>query len=419
MSDKKYSSQNKPQNSRRQSQKSLEIFSGYIEKKIEQLAESTFRSLFGSKKLNESTFEVPIQLKFSNRQGAFELTNSESISEQIKKMFIQLGSAAGSFQMGHVHCYLCESSSCSHSTPIQPSQVFAGYQSNGVPIWKDLHQILLDNNDEQATFFFDETHRLACLFVPGRELKKKLLPGFGKSSKTYDILGQVVFGYLQQISRKSNSIAMDDLAITIQCVECRSPLNEFRLELNHIAMMPPGVNPTSLLSMGKFERIYNSLSRAAEKIRHVESEITSNSGISSDKKNQVLRQIPRILNEFARSIEFYNRQGNRRTIHARERSGQNRPIQAATHDVKEATPANYFWDNHRKTLAIASKKGRVHIFTLKAKLVTSLRLTSEQIENRLIRKRWRMATPEERRNFLLNMDRLWEQISDHNTPPDP
>src|SRR5262249_6583697 len=137
--------------------------------------------------------------------------SEQTLSGQVARDVREAASRADSFQAGHVYCYRCEAAVCDHALPPRPAAVFSGYGPTGQPQWMDLAQVLLEARHERVEELFTAPSPLA-LVQAGRDLKHRLLHPFGKASKRYDLLGQVVAGYF----RGGDS---DTCAVTVQAVE--------------------------------------------------------------------------------------------------------------------------------------------------------------------------------------------------------
>ena len=78
----------------------------------------------------------------------------------------------------------------------------------------------------------------------------------------------------------------------------------------------------------------------------------------------------------------------------------------------------------KNTVCVIGPKGRVHVFTPEAKHVTSVNMQRSAIERRRQQGRWRMAEPEERGEFRIQVKRLVASGEDRthdgdDAPPQP
>ncbi len=282
---------------------------------------------------------------------------------------------------GRVFCYRCDGADCEHAAPPRPRSVFAGFSPTGQPQWTDLAQALLEAKHERIDELFSSTAPLG-LVRPGRELKARLLPPFGKSSKTYDVLAQLVAGHFGGSGAPVS-------ALTLQAVESRSPEGGTRLTLNRI-----GSEASAWLDDHPDNAFAQALQAARGRLAQIESDLAGG-GVSAARRSELMRKIPGILHDLRRALERSGRQSERRTKHAVERRRENRPTHAAIHDAWAAADADLLADETRGTMIVLGPRGRAHAFTPEGRHVTSLILDREALSRRLARRRWRPATPAE------------------------
>jgi hypothetical protein len=285
--------------------------------------------------------------------------------------------------------------------------VFGGYHSNGRPEWMDFLRVLLGAGYKDTGKLFTDKGSLIAYYFHGRDLKQRLLHNFGKASKTYDILGQIVAGYFSINPSSESDEIIRDIALTFQVVESRDLTRNFVLNLNVIGRLPDEYI-LDYLADGRYERLYRIFVDVQKKFKSMESEInTTPTEFKSNKKNELLRHIPAIMIDVVKTLEHHNRQKNRRTRHALERISQNRPIPAAALDVKKALREAFYMDERKDTIIVLGPKQRIHVFSSNARHVTSLKLSPEQIHGRVVKKRWRLMNDDEYEGFLDKFNRLY------------
>src|SRR5690606_30784170 len=125
-----------------------------------------------------------------------------------------------------------------------------------------------------------------------------------------------------------------------------------------------------------------------------------------------------LLQDFAKQLQSRSRNTGRRTQHGMERSEENqRPTPKAYPDAGEANDASILWDIDQSTIVVLGAKGRVHVFTQQAKHVTSVVMQRPAVERRRQQGRWRLAEPEERGEFRIQIKQLIasgdDQVSEH------
>ena len=278
---------------------------------------------------------------------------------------------------GRVFCYRCGGADCEHAVPPRPRAVFAGFSPTGQPQWTDLAQALLEARHERVDELFSSPVPLA-LVQAGRDLKARLLAPFGRSSKTYDVLGQLVAGHF---GAPTGSLS----AITVQAVESRSPEGRTRLTLNRI-----GADAGAWLDAHPAHGFAVALQAARVKLAQIEDALAAG-GAPAARRSELLRKVPGILHDLRRVLERSGRQYGRRTKHAVERR-EMRPTQAALQDAWSAADTDLLADEIRGTMIVLGPRGRAHAFTPEGRHVTSLILDREALSRRLARRRWRPAT---------------------------
>jgi hypothetical protein len=215
----------------------------------------------------------------------------------------------------------------------------------------------------------------------GRGLKHRLLHPFGKASKRYDLLGQLVAGYF---GGGDSPLC----AVTVQAVETRGRDGRAHLALNRIG-------PAAALYFDERPEHWfcGALTAARAKLARIEEELAGPS--DRERRSDRMRRIPGILHDLRRAIERAGRQSERRTRHAAERRKENRPTHAALRDAWSAPDASLLADDSRGTLIVLGPNGRAHAFTPGGRLVTSLILDRDSLDRRIQRERWRQASREE------------------------
>ncbi|NLF40967.1 hypothetical protein GX586_16105 [bacterium] len=337
--------------------------------------------------------DVTLHLLLDPRNAWQPAQRHRHIYRQLREAIEEFGAQTDAFQRGRVFCYRCRSAQCEHSAPPSAAAVFAAYSQTGVPEWKDLHQYLLDAGDERVDQLFGERGRVLSRGALGREVKAHLFPSFGKFSKSYNILGQVVAGYYAV----EDAFGMrEKTAVTVQIVECRGPGAVFRLEANVIGAAPDGEPVIDAMLRGVLPDVTRAYQIAARDARAMEQKVrAARLAFSNADPYRALRQIPAVLSRVAASLERSHRQGARRTVHAHQRKEDRRPVNCAMQDAQDAQPAAVFRDEKNDTIIIRGPRNRVHAFSTDARHVTSFTLRDEQVDRRVRLKHWRPAAEDE------------------------
>ncbi|HET7453848.1 MAG TPA: hypothetical protein VFL12_13960, partial [Thermoanaerobaculia bacterium] len=275
-----------------------------IEREIGDLARRLHRSELG---------EIPFPEKL---RVALELTippaapddaaSSPALLAGLADALRRAGARAEPVAAGRVFCYRCGAADCEHAVPPRPLSVFAGFSPTGQPQWTDLAQALLEAHHERVDELFTSTAPLA-LVQPGRDLKARLLRPFGKSSKTYDVLGQIVVGHFGAPTGPLS-------ALTVQAVESRSPGGGTRLTLNRI-----GAEASAWLDAHPEHGFAVALQAARARLAQIEDALGGGL-VSAARRSELMRKVPGILHDLRRVVERSGRQHGRRTKHALARS---------------------------------------------------------------------------------------------------
>jgi len=311
---------------------------------------------------------------------------------------------------GRLYCFNCESATCEHSRPPNQLSVFAGYQPTGYPEWAELYSVLLERRDARIDDLIADPPGIVALYQGPNELKEEQLGVFGRESALYDILGQVVAGYLPLPRGKGRMRT----ALTIQAVRAFDGRST-RLRLNLIGGVVDsspqrgvahGKTWTDLVDLLRLEpdpELEGHLSRARRKLDEVgrKSRVSGRSGAADSRRKPGMKREERItavrsiLNRLARGIEAMDRRQRRRTRHAMIRRTERPAVGLALKDLEHAAPERLLFDELEATFVVIGQKWRTHVFGRDGRHVTSLVLDREGFQKRLDTRRWRYATREE------------------------
>jgi hypothetical protein len=258
---------------------------------------------------------------------------------------------------------------------------------------------------------------LVAAYMDPEVLKRRQLNVFGKQSKTYDILGQVVFGFMKVRSPSEKPNEPERVAFTLQAVESRRLDGTPRLELNVLGTLSDG-SPALHAFKGAYQMRVSDVIGSA---RHRISSLHPPSKPSTRKRDGAsIPDTPTLvasnLQGLARKLEKVGRQGGRRTAHAEGHRVKNRPTSKAWEDAFKAPYDSIFWDKHEKTFVVFGPRSRVHIFSQEGRHVTSLVMASEAVRSRKRRKRWLPLTQDQRERFGSAIGLLMEPSSEHPHP---
>ena len=343
-----------------------------------------------------------IDLRVSIEPGEpWRLQADPSIEEQIRAAVLEMATQAEAFRGGSVYCYRCDRPDCPHGHPPRPTSVFGGYSSTGLPVWPEFPQVLLERKHPRVDLLYDPSQTdLVAMYIDPEMLKQRQLNVFGRQSKTYDILGQVVFGFLKMRIPGENRSEPERVACTLQAVESRRLDGSPRLELNVLARLSDG-SPALDGIKGPYQtRVSDVISSA----RHRISSLRPPSKGHAEKRRasslpDTASLVADILQGLARKLEKVGRQRGRRTAHAEGHRIKNRPTSKAWEDAFGAAEESVLWDKHESTFVVLGPRSRVHVFSRQGRHVTSLVLASEAVRSRKRRKRWIPLIDDQREQF--------------------
>ena len=351
---------------------------------------TTYEEMFGRGMSEVRPFSLAVEIRV-DPVNAWHIETDPPLKEQIRSSVREMAIQAEVYQPGRVYCYRCDSSLCSHSVPPRPGCVFGGYASTGRPLWPELVETLLELKHPHIDLLYKSNrHDLAVACMAPEILKHRQLNIFGRESKTYDILGQVVFGFLNIHCPESDPREKDRVAFTVQAVESRKRDGSPRLELNVLGRLSNGNLAMDAIQGSYQTRVFHTIASARRRIGSL-APSTRRFGKgrqlfppSSNGPGQVMEQ----LKKFANNLEKLGRQRGRRTTHAEDRRFTRRHTSNAWQDAEKASDDLFFWDERRQTVVVLGPKNRVHVFNSDAKHITSILLQSEEVQSRLRRKRW-------------------------------
>lgn len=290
------------------------------------------------------------------------------------------------FRAGRLFCYLCASTDCPHAEAPRPQSVFSGFSPTGQPLWSDFAQLLIDRREQDVERLFEDPPAPVACVVLGRELKSRMLHGFGKASKCYDVLCQLCAGYFP-----AGRPGEPPFAVTIQAVESREENGRTRLRFNRI-----GSVAAAFFEENGRHWFVGACRSARERLAHLEASLEARGAeLPGLARNEILRQVPGIFHDLRRSVERAGRQDVRRTRHAVLRREERRPTSSALRDAAGAPNEAIFVDEVNETLVVLGKNNRAHVFSPDGRLVTSLSIPKSSLSRRIERERWRPAEGEE------------------------
>jgi len=364
---------------------------------IRTVIRDAYHDLYSMDESRLSDLDLRFQLKVDPKDN-WSLEFEPPLRDQVLRQLEDQEASFNTYQEGHVYCFRCDSANCACSAPPDPLQIFSRYDSMGQPEWCELTQKLLDSQHEQIDLLYRKNPPVLNLMQFGKDLKAEQLSSYGKASKTYSLLGQVIVGYLT-VPKQHLAAGYDDrrLAISFQIVETRGKGGRFRLRLNtvfHRAMLKD-VDDLFLSEWAPWLQRARRL--AKEQLEQIEG-LARRARQDKDNKryHQQMGKVSGVLRNLSRSLSRGDRQAHRRTQHAEQRrSGKERPVNKAFEDATVVTRDKLFIDEKENTFVVTNGHGRVHIYSKEGRHVTSFFIKKENMDHRLRTKRWQKASDED------------------------
>ena len=331
------------------------------------------------------TLELPV-----SRFNQEILTKSASeLRKQIDEQIDDGLRASRAFRQGSVFSFLYDTADSDRCAPPEPTSVFAGYHPNGRPEWVSFTNLCIARGEERVDKLFDSNPEVIAFVQTVDELDDGLLPEFGRESRAYKLLGQVVLGLVPEhlMSRREDA---QRVALTFQLVETRLSGVGPRLRLNVLGLSPEQIaNAAADSHRGSPAEGMRKTLRATQ--RRVDT-LGRQMRVAERAADEVYFEgrVNALLTQLRGDLEGIFRSHGRRTGHARERHIQSeRPTSDAMRDLSRASDDRFLWDTRRETAVVLGPKGRAHIFSPEGMHVTSLRLSPGELERKKKRGRWR------------------------------
>jgi DNA-directed RNA polymerase subunit L len=311
-------------------------------------------------------------------------------TEQILQRVREVREHERALRPGAVYSYFAGSSHAEGCRPTEPRQVFDGYTSTGRPIFSDFVTMSIERKDPNIDRLLAGEDIVLTRVTMGRVLRTQQLAEFGGNSPVFKILGQVDAGLFKVLG------AAGKCAFSFQLLRGTTLEGRIRLRLHAVG----AVDPMELADPA----LMQILSRCQ---RHLDTEALRLQGQSQQGEVDEEAFVLPLLNELARQLQSRTRHAGRRTQHGLERSEEGqRPTSRAYPDAGEASDDAILWDLDQNTVVVLGGKGRVHVFSPRGKHITSVMMQGSAIERRRHMGRWRLAEPEERGEFRIQVKRL-------------
>jgi len=291
--------------------------------------------------------------------------------------------AAEAFEVGRVRCFLCDSTRCDHSSPPTDVSTFAGYSSNGKPEWVSFTNLLINRKDPRVDRLYNDPPEIIAAVIGASEISEGLMPSFGGTDGIYRVLGQVAIGRVPTNLSGRGKIR-DRVVLTLQIVETTAPGQPITLRTNLLGLPIDAITEAAALGdpRGPAEALRLTIRAATEKIEALT--------LRASRAEVDLTALAQpLLNEIRGDLERVFRPVRRRTQHAQEHHEEGeRPTGHALDDLRQAAADSFYRDTRHDTSVVIGDRSRAHVFNAEGKLVTSLRMRSDELERKVRKGRW-------------------------------
>jgi len=295
---------------------------------------------------------------------------------------------ATAYREGHVYCFHTDQPESPYSQPPDRTAVFAGYAANGRPEWRSFPNLCLERREPRVDRLYADPPEVIAFVQTAEELSGELLPGFGRESLAYAVLGQVVVGLVpRDLDLRGRA---ERVALTLQLVETKQGTRDHRLRLNLLGLPSDAIITAAAESDARSpaEAFRKVLRTARQRIDALGRQLAlaSRRGEYLDRERLVEQILNRLRTDALRVLKVRGH----RTQHAeaRHQSGE-RPTSLALQDALAAVDGRLLDDTHKHTVVVLGPKQRAHVFTPSGRHVTSLVLDPGEVERKLERRRWR------------------------------
>ncbi|MDP6944069.1 MAG: hypothetical protein QF464_07975 [Myxococcota bacterium] len=326
----------------------------------------------------EVTLRVPLK-KPEDREAL-----TEAWLTALRERLDEALEAADAFEVGRVRCFLCDSTRCDHATPPTDISTFAGYTSNGKPEWVSFTNLLISRKDPRVDRLYNDPPEIIAVAIGASELAQGLMPSFGGTDGIYRVLGQVAVGRVPT-NLSGRGKVRDRVVLTLQIVETTAPGQPTTLRTNLLGLPMEDITEAAAMGdpRGPAEALRLTVRAANEKIEALV--------LRASRAEVDLTTLAQpLLNELRGDLERVFRPVRRRTQHAQERHEEGeRPTGQAMDDVRQASADAFYRDTRHNTYVVVGDRSRAHVFNDAGKLVTSLRMRSDELERKVRKGRWK------------------------------
>ncbi len=340
--------------------------------------------------------EVDLRLSIPMRGGNDKAAaaSASALVTQLRERVAEVVRGVTSFAEGHVYCFFTDASESAYSSPPTPNDVFAGYTSNGKPSWVSLANLCLERGVVDVDRLYGPRAQVVALMQRADELSEGLLPYFGRGSLAYELLGQVVVGFVPLTLNPKDQSA-ERVALTLQVARTTLRTGSHRLRLNVLGMTPLEIAVAAAEGHERgpgeaFRRVLQTTRQRLDVLGR-KARQAQRDGAPLDMPREVDALLTRLRADCVRVFKARSH----RTQHARVRAEEgDRPTSYALTDADAAAETKLFIDTHRDTIVVLGPRSRAHAFNKAGKHVTSWLLDPGEADRKTDKRRWRQLQPE-------------------------
>jgi hypothetical protein len=340
----------------------------------------------------EITLPVTVPLGRDPLRAAAE---AEGLTARIAARIEEAAKAHLAFRVGRVYCFQCDSTDCRHASPPDATDTFSGYTPTGKPQWKSFLTLCMDRGEAGVERLYDDRPDLLALVQEASELKGALLPGFGRGSMAYNVLGQVVAGWVPE-DLDGRRPGTGRVALTLQLVETRSGEVRRRLKLNILGLPLEHIveEAAAAAPRGRAERLRRILRGTRADLDELGRRVAA--ATRQGREFDLEISVRPLLSKLRGDLLQVFRPQHGRTAHAEARHlDGTRPTSLAFQDAAGIPAERVLVDTVQDTLVVLGPRHRAHVFARDGRHVTSLVLEDRETERKIGKRRWRPARPEE------------------------
>lgn len=363
-------------------------------REIESLARAICKDLgvAGRDELPLEEIILPLSVRLDPHGGTQEA--AERLMDGLAGRIYEAVKGAVAFRPGHVYCFACDEPACACSKPGDLRETFAGYTATGRPVWRGFGNLCLDLKHPKVDKLYGAEAEVVVLGLTGDELTGELLDGFGRDSRTYKVLAQIVAGFLPANLKPSSDEEGERRVLTLQLVETSSGQRAKRIRLNVI-----GLERDALVELadrdpaGPAEAVRQILGATRQRLGGLSRTLAERElrdPLTADAAELVTPIAVRMRSDLARALKPIRH----RTDHAKNRHRDgDRPTASAINDARKAADTALFRDMRRETVVVIGPRGRAHVFNDGGQHVTSLSLSPGELDKKTSQGRWQPLAP--------------------------